>query len=78
MAVRDWHPGQLVIAWLAALLSLPAAYLIGVVVGGVLGVDVLAGVLVLAVPLCAFSWMLIVSWRWFGSRNSKEVSRQDR
>lgn len=72
MAVQDWHGGQLVVAWVAVLASVPFSYGCAVVAGGFLGLDWLAGALVILLPFVAFVWMLRVSWVWFGSRRSPE------
>lgn len=70
MAVRDWHPGQLAIVWVLALASVPFGYALGVVFGGFLSLPILGDALMLLTPVCAFAWMLRVSWVWFGSRRA--------
>ena len=71
MVIRDWHLGQLVVFWVGGLLLAGLFYSIienGPNSPNLLGVILIliSGIGLLVVPAV----LLIVTWKWFGGRNS--------
>ena len=69
MSIRQWHPGQLVVLWVAAvlidvLIVLTLVIAEGPHTGRALFLARAALVTFLVIPFL----MLIVTWRWFGGR----------
>ena len=71
MAIRDWHPGQLGVLWVGGAGVEWACYALGLweanlptLPTGAAVIVVLLALINVAIPIA----LLIVTWKWFGSR----------
>ena len=67
MAVKDWHPGQLVIFWIAMTL-LWGVFLMGLIAVAQSGPEVVAGVGLIVVTSIIAGLALATTWKWFEGR----------
>ena len=68
MAIRDWHPGQLGVLWVGgAGVAWMCSWIVQHQKSGRAGEGGLfiASIGLLAIPVA----LLIITWKWFGSRN---------
>ena len=66
MAIKDWHPGQLVIIWISGLSLGGVVFGLGQITSTEyenLGIAI-ALAAVLGTPIA----LLVVTWKWFGGR----------
>ena len=68
MAVKDWHPGQLVAFWLGVAV---AAFLTMIVLGNIakaVAGNMMAGVVGMLAFVSCIAFGVGTTWKWFGAR----------